>query len=74
MYDTDSVANEVFVIAGGVVQLSSPDSNAGFQVILNMGAVRGLGSKEGQEKFIEMLKEKYGILVVDSYNDIEVIE
>ena len=49
-------------------------SNAGFQVILNMGAVRGLGSKEGQEKFIEMLKEKYGILVVDSYNDIEVIE
>ena len=39
MYDTDSVANEVFVIAGGVVQLSSPDSNAGFQV--NAGQLFG---------------------------------
>lgn len=49
-------------------------SRAGFQVILNLGAVRGLGSKEGQEKFVEMLRNEYGILVVNSYKDIEVIE
>ncbi len=44
--------------------------NAGFQVILNMGAVRGLGSIDGRDKFIEMLKYKYSVLVVNSYKDI----
>ena len=48
-------------------------SEAGFQVILNLGAVKGLGLEYGREKFIEMLKEKYNILVVDSYKNIESI-
>jgi len=48
-------------------------SDAGFQVILNLGAVRGIGSIEGQEKFVEVLKEKYNILVVESYKNIETI-
>ena len=48
-------------------------SEAGFQVILNLGSVKGLGSVEGKEKFIEMLKEKYNILVVESYKNIEFI-
>lgn len=48
-------------------------SDAGFQVILNLGAVRGLGSVEGRDKFIEMLKDKYGILVVNSYKEIELV-
>lgn len=47
--------------------------NAGFQVILNMGAVRGLGSPEGQENFLKMLSDKYGVLIVNSYKEIEVI-
>ena len=47
--------------------------NAGFQVILNLGSTRGLGSEEGRNKFIDMLVEKYGVLVVNSYKDIEVI-
>ena len=48
-------------------------SDTGFQVILNLGAVRGIGSIEGQEKFVEVLKEKYNILVVESYKNIETI-
>jgi len=49
-------------------------ANAGFQVILNLGAVRGLGSIEGQEKFVDMLKsDPYNVLVVNSYKDIEII-
>jgi nicotinamidase/pyrazinamidase len=45
-------------------------AEAGFQVVLNLGAVRGLGTIEGQEKFIEMLKNKYNVFVVNSYKDI----
>ena len=48
-------------------------ANAGFQVILNMGATRGLGSIEGRDKFIEMLKTKYGVFVVSSYKEIELV-
>jgi nicotinamidase/pyrazinamidase len=47
--------------------------NAGFQVILNLGSTRGLGSEEGRFEFINMLIEKYGVLVVGSYKDIDVI-
>ena len=47
--------------------------NAGFQVILNLGSTRGLGSEEGREKFINMLVDKYGVLIVNSFKDIEVI-
>jgi len=48
-------------------------SNAGFQVILNIGATRGLGSEEGRDKFIEMLINDYGIMVVNSYKEINVV-
>lgn len=48
-------------------------ANSGFQVILNLGAVRGLGSKDGQDKFVEMLKTNHGIFVVNSYKDIEIL-
>jgi nicotinamidase/pyrazinamidase len=47
--------------------------NAGFQVILNLGSTRGLGSDKGRIKFIDMLVDRYGVLVVDTYKDIEVI-
>lgn len=47
--------------------------NAGFQVILNLGSTRGLGSEEGREKFINMLVDKYGVLIVNSFTEIEVI-
>ena len=48
-------------------------ADAGFQVILNLGSTRGLGSDEGRLKFIDMLVDKYGVLVVSSYKEIEVI-
>ena len=46
--------------------------DAGFQVILNLGSTRGLGSEEGRNNFINMLVDKYGVLVVNSFTDIEV--
>ena len=48
--------------------------NAGFQVILNLGATRGLGSEEGKDKFVTMLINDYNVIVVNSYKDIESIE
>ena len=48
-------------------------ANSGFQVILNLGAVRWLGSNEGKEKFVNMLIDKYKILIIESYKEIEVI-
>jgi len=47
--------------------------NAGFQVILNLGACRGIGSTEDVDKYVNELVEKYGVLVVNSYKEIEVI-
>ena len=47
--------------------------NAGFQVILNLGATRHLGSDLGKEQFVNMLIEKYNVLVVDSFSEIDVI-
>jgi len=44
-----------------------------FNVVLNMGATRWLGSIEGKEKFINMLIDKYHIIVVYSADDIEMI-
>jgi nicotinamidase/pyrazinamidase len=46
--------------------------NAGFQVILNLGACRGLGTEEELNDYIEMLKSR-NVLVVESSNNIEVI-
>jgi nicotinamidase/pyrazinamidase len=46
--------------------------NAGFQVILNMGAVRSLGTKEGETKFLNMLVNDYNVLIVNSYKNITI--
>jgi len=46
-------------------------SKAGFQVILNLAATRGLGTKEELDEYVEMLKNDYNILIVDSIEDIE---
>lgn len=46
--------------------------NAGFQVILNLGGCRGIGSKEELDEYVKMLVEKYGVTVVDSYKEINV--
>lgn len=48
-------------------------SNAGFQVILNLGACRGLGTEEEINRHVDMLANSYNVLVVDSYKDIQVI-
>jgi len=48
-------------------------SNAGFQVIFNLGACRGIGTEEEIESYVNMLVDKYNVLVVYSYKDIEVI-
>jgi nicotinamidase/pyrazinamidase len=49
-------------------------SNAGFQVILNLAACKGIGGKEDINKCIDMLVEKYNVFVIDSVDDIDVIE
>jgi nicotinamidase/pyrazinamidase len=46
----------------------------GFQVILNLGGCRGLGTQDVLDAYVNMLIEKYKVLVVDSADDIEVIE
>lgn len=48
-------------------------SNAGFQVILNLGGCRGIGSQEDIDKCVEMLINDYNVIVVNSFTDIEVI-
>ena len=45
--------------------------NAGFQVILNLGACRGIGTNQEIEDYINMLVEKYNVIIVDSYTEIE---
>ena len=45
----------------------------GFQVILNLGGCRGIGTKEDIDKYVDMLVNKYNVIVVNSYEDIEVI-
>ena len=47
--------------------------DAGFQVILNLGGCRGIGTKEDIDKYVDMLVNKYNVIVVNSYNDIDVI-
>ena len=64
-----NVENTPLCVGETVIDLA----NAGFQVILNLGAVRGLGTDEGKDKFIEMLKDTHGILVVNSFKEIELV-
>lgn len=65
-----NVEDTPLCVGHGLIDLS----NAGFEVILNLGATRGLGSEEGRNKFIEMLKTTYKIKVVDSADEIEASE
>lgn len=46
--------------------------NAGFQVILNIGACKGIGTQEEVDKYINMLVDDYNVIVVNSYKDIDV--
>lgn len=48
-------------------------SNAGFKVILNLAATKGLGSKEGREDFIKMLVSKYNVYVINNIEELEII-
>lgn len=48
--------------------------DAGFQVILNLGGCRGIGTKEDIDKYVDMLINDYNVIVVNSYKDIEVTE
>jgi nicotinamidase/pyrazinamidase len=46
--------------------------DAGFQVILNLGGCRGLGTQDELDKYVDMLIEKYNVLIVNSADEIEV--
>lgn len=46
-------------------------SNAGFQVILNLGACRGIGSEEELTVYVNNLVDEYNVIVVESFKDIE---
>lgn len=47
--------------------------NAGFQVILNLGGCKGIGTTEELTVYVNMLVDKYHVIVVESYTEIEVI-
>lgn len=75
-YDSRNVTT---VIVGGLATNYCVGStvidlvNAGFQVILNLGACKGIGSEEDINKYVEMLIADYNVLVVNSFEEIEVI-
>lgn len=46
---------------------------AGFQVVLNLGACRGIGTDEVVSEYVNMLVDKYKVLIVESFKDIEVV-
>ena len=47
--------------------------NAGFQVILNLGGCRGIGTDDEINTYVNILVGAYNVLVVNSFKDIEVI-
>lgn len=47
-------------------------SLAGFQVILNLGACKGIGTADELTAYVNMLVDEYNIIVVNSYAEIEV--
>lgn len=49
-------------------------SNAGFQVILNLGGSRGIGNQDDIDKCVKNLEEEYNVIVIDSYKDINVVD
>lgn len=48
-------------------------SDAGFQVILNLSACRGIGTQEVIDECVNMLVDKYNVFVINSTEDLEVI-
>lgn len=48
-------------------------SNAGFQVILNLAACRGIGTPEVIDEYVNMLVKKYNVFVINSTEDLEVV-
>jgi nicotinamidase/pyrazinamidase len=46
---------------------------AGFQVILNLGACKGIGTEEEINNYVNMLVEKYNVLIVNSADEIEIV-
>lgn len=58
-----------FCVSSTIIDLSE----SGFQVILNLGACRGIAEQEKLDEHVNMLVEKYNVLVVNSANDIDVI-
>lgn len=48
-------------------------SEAGFQVVLNLGACRGIRTKEEIDKHVDNLIDNYHVFVVNSIDDINVI-
>lgn len=47
--------------------------DAGFQVILNLGGCRGIGTQDELDTYINMLVEKYNVMIVNSADEIEII-
>jgi len=47
-------------------------SEAGFQVILNLGGCRGIGTEEEINKIVNELVDTFNVIIVNSYNEIEV--
>lgn len=48
-------------------------ANAGFQVILNLAACRGIGTQEVIDEYVNMLVDKYNVFIINSTEDIEVV-
>ena len=48
-------------------------SNAGFQVILNLGACKGIGSNEDIEKYVNNLIDEYHVFVINSSDELEIV-
>ena len=71
--------NITTVIVGGlatnycVSETCKDLSSAGFQVILNLGACKGIGTEEDINMSVEVLINGYNILVVNSFDEIEVV-
>lgn len=49
-------------------------ADTGFQVILNLEATKGLGTEEELTNYIEMLKNEYNVLVVNTLEDINIVK
>ena len=58
-----------FCVSSTVIDLVE----AGFQVILNLGGCRGIGTQEELDNCVELLVNEYNVLVVNSADDIEIV-